>query len=110
MNLKEIEMAFNEEVDFSNVLAKTTQYIKNTLLDSDNNFLSEDVTDGFYDFSSLRIEYDKTYVLIDEVENNNPFFRLKFYLYKPDEKLPSYTYEIEYNCNGEFSDEYFLKC
>lgn len=38
-----------------------------------------------------------------------PYFRLEFYLYEYDFETPKYIYEIEYNCSGEFLDEYFLE-
>lgn len=38
-----------------------------------------------------------------------PYFRLEFYLYEYDFETPKYIDEIEYNCSGEFLDEYFLE-
>ncbi|AOR25008.1 hypothetical protein [Clostridium taeniosporum] len=108
MNLKKVEALFNELFDFDNLLKDATQYIEKILLESDTNFLAEDVTDETHSFKELKVEYNRTHLLINNL-GSMPSFRLEFYLYEYGDELPKYTYEIEYNSSGEFLDEYFLE-
>lgn len=108
MELKKVEQLFNQMFDFDNLIKKSVEYIKNILLESDTNFLCEGVTDEGYSLKQLRVEYNRTHLLINE-SRRMPYFRLEFYLYEYDSETPKYIYEIEYNCSGEFLDEYFLE-
>ena len=107
MDLTKVEALFNELFDFNNLVRNATKYIENILLESDTNFLSEEVTDEFCAFNKLRIEYNMTYLLINKL-TSMPSFRLKFHLIESNAEILKYVYEIEYNCSGEFLDEYFL--
>lgn len=108
MELKKVETLFNELFDFKTLVKNATQYIENILLESDTNFLSEEVTDTFCSYKQLRVEYNKTHLFINEI-GRMPYFRLEFYLYEYASETPKYIYEVEYNSIGEFSDEYFLE-
>ncbi|URZ05801.1 hypothetical protein [Clostridium felsineum] len=104
MELKKIEELFNNMTDFNRLVEDASEYIKNILLESDNNFLSENISDEVSSLKDLKVEYNRTHLLINE-NGRMPYFRLEFYLC--DSENPKYIYEIEYNCSGEFSDEYF---
>jgi hypothetical protein len=106
MELKKVEELFNQLFNFNNLVKDATQYIENILLHSDTNFLSEEVTDESCSLNQLRVEYNKTQLLINEI-GRMPYFRLEFYLYEHTLVTPKYVYEIEYDSSGEFSDEYF---
>lgn len=108
--LKKIEDLFNKYFDFNNLITQANKYIKETLPESDTNFLSEDdeIANESYPLKQLRIEYNKTHLLINNV-GSMPYFRLEFYLYEQQAEYPKYIYEIEYNSYGEFLDEYFMK-
>ena len=108
MELKKVEQLFNQMSDFDNLKKNATEYIKNILLESDTNFLSKEVTDEACSLKQLRVEYNRTHLLINE-SGRMPYFRLEFYLYEYNSETPKYIYEIEYNCSGEFLDEYFLE-
>jgi len=108
MNLKKVEVLFNEIFDFNNLIKDATKYIEKILLESNTNFLSEDITDENCSFKELKVEYNSTRLLINNL-GSMPSFRLEFYLYEYAGELPKYTYEIEYNSSGEFLDEYFLE-
>lgn len=108
MKLKKVETLFNELFDFDNLIKDATQYIEKTLLESDINFLSEDGEDDTELFKELKVEYNRTNLLVNNI-GNMPYFRLEFYLFEDGNEIPKYTYEIEYTCSGEFSDEYFLE-
>lgn len=109
-NMLEVQDRFNNEFNFHELKEITYNYIEKILNESEDEF--------FYDYSKnekeirelrkMRIEYDLTQLIINRM-GCNPIFTLKFNLYKAKEETPNYTYEVEYNMNGEFLDEYFIE-
>lgn len=107
MKLSGVEKLFNELFNFEKLLSETKEYVEKTLSECETNFLSEEFEEGECNFKELRVEYSRTHILINKSEGQ-PSFRLEFNLYEPNEDFPIYTYEVEYNSEGKFLDEYLL--
>lgn len=108
MKLTLVEEQFNKVFDFEELLKQSKEYIEKALQNSESNFLFEE---GHVDcdlLKEIRIEYNKTSIFINNADRM-PYFRLEFYLHTGTSEHPVYIYEIEFNCDGEFSDEYFLE-
>ena len=76
----------------------------------ESNFLQESVSQlpqGVL-FSDLIIQYRVTHVLLKKAYGAGPSFRLVFDLLEPIDGEELFTYEIEYNSDGEYSDDHFL--
>lgn len=106
-DLRSIEKIFNEKFDFDNLMKITKEYVEKTLSECETNFLTEDEENKGYPFQELTVEYNRTCIFINE-NGSNPYFRINFYLYEPNCERPKFIYDVEYNCRGEFLDEYFL--
>lgn len=110
MNLTSIEEVFNEEYRFEDLKKKAITNIENMLSDYENNFLIDSIDQLPKDimFKELRIEYRTTYIVLNKENGAKPSFRLVFDLIEPKNHKELFTYEIEYNSNGEYSDDFFL--
>ncbi|QHI73460.1 hypothetical protein [Aminipila terrae] len=108
MKLTLIEEQFNKIFDFEALLEQSKKYIEKALQNSESNFLSDEANIDDDLLKEIRIEYNKTSIFINNAERM-PYFRLEFYLHKSASVRPMYIYEIEFNCEGQFADEYFLE-
>lgn len=101
---------FNKEFNFDKLVADTTEYIKNILKNSEDEFFIDYAKNEqeILELRKMNIQYNSTQLNINN-EGSKPTFTLKYNLYKSLDDSPSYTYEVEYNCYGEFLDEYFLE-
>ena len=80
------------------------------LEDYKNNFLIDSVKQlpkGVL-FKDLKIEYRTTYIVLNKANGAKPSFRLVFDLIESQKEEELFTYEIEYNSNGKYSDDFFL--
>ncbi len=111
MNIKDIQDVFNANYGFNDLKEKSREYIKNIVVNYENNFLSEIFQDSpkSQKLNSFMIEYSKTYLIINKCLGENPSFRIVFDFINPDSGYAEFVYEIEYNIVGEFLDEFFLK-
>ncbi len=109
-NLIDIQEKFNNVFDFPKLKENTKKYIERVLTESDDEFFFDYGTNKneIQDLRKMRIDYELTQINLNR-EGSMPCFSLKYYLYCENEVSPQYTYEVEYNLNGEFLDEYFLK-
>lgn len=80
------------------------------LIETDTSFLSKKVKGGSCEFNQLRMEYNRTDLLVNEVGNSTPSFKLQFDLYEPNETFRMYYYQVKYNYLGEFLEEDFGEC
>lgn len=109
MGLVKVETLFNKIFEFDKLVIDSKNYIENMLQESDVNFLSEEFGDDSYFLKQLNVVYAKTQLFLNVCERE-PYFRLQFYLYNQyNSENPQYIYELEYDSNGKFSDEYFLE-
>lgn len=110
MRLVNLERAFTEEYGLDKLKEKTIEGIKNVLDNYENNFLKdsiEQLPQGVL-FKELKIEYRTTCLILNKANGAKPSFRLIFDLIAPQNGEELFTYEIEYNCDGEYSDDFFL--
>lgn len=109
-DLRCLQDLFNEKFNFEHLKAESIEYIRGILNDCDNNFLAEEFDDYHkrHELKNLMIKYSSTNIIINR-EGFFPCFRIKFYLEEPYNGRDVFTYEIEYNTVGEFTDEYFIE-
>lgn len=109
-DLQIVENFFNKEFNFEELQINSLKYVEEILKEAHDDFF-DDYADNEHEISDLRkmrIEYDSTKLIIN-CEGVKPVFIIKFRLYRNMHDYPEYTYEVEYNTNGEFLDEYFLE-
>ncbi|MBW6411930.1 hypothetical protein KYD98_17775 [Clostridium sp. YB-6] len=111
MNIKDIQEAFNNNYNFSDLITKSREYIEEIVDNRENNFLAETIEESQKrnELKDFVIEYSKTYLIINKCLGENPSFRIAFNFINPESGYPDYVYEIEYNILGEFQDEFFLE-
>ena len=103
-----IENYFNKLINFEDLKIKTKGYLEQ-LIQDDKSIIFEDCTeDEIRIIKESTIEYEDTCIFINNV-GEYPFFRIKYNLYSPKNNMLNFTYEVEYNVDGEFLDEYFLE-
>lgn len=110
MNLIDLERDFIKEVNLDGQIKTTTKDIRSLLNDYNNNFLSESISDlplGLT-FDKLVIQYRETYLLLNKSNGSGLSYRLVFVLVDPVQDEELFAYEIEFNSNGEYLDDFFL--
>ncbi len=110
MKLVSFEKTFEEEYFFDELKQKTINNIQSILDNSDSNFLKDSIDElpqGIL-FSDLKIEYRATYIMLKKANGAKPSFRLVFDLLEPNDDEELFTYEIEYNSDSEYLDDFFL--
>lgn len=61
-------------------------------------------------YSDLKIEYKYTNIFVNNIDREFPYFRISLRLVHPKTGIGIYYYDVDYNMDGEFSDEYFSRC
>lgn len=110
MNLIKFEDSFNEAYKYELMKKNAIKNIRELLDNYKENFLQESINKLPEDvrFSELKIIYRATYIILNKDNGAKPSFRLVFDLVEPIDDKELFTYEIEYNSNGEYSDDFFL--
>ncbi|MGE5397173.1 MAG: hypothetical protein ACM3MK_06500 [Chitinophagales bacterium] len=109
MNLVDIEEQFNKTYGFAALRSKTIALWLEVVTNADNSFLSEErdkLPDGV-NFSDLGIEYKRTHLILNDTNRTKPYFRLYLELLHPTTSRQMFWYEVEYDIDGNFSDEFF---
>lgn len=107
MNLRKIEILFNEQCDTNKIIKNATKYVEKRLWESNNDFLFKKVKNDSIKFNKLKIEYKIIELILNQVDGMQPFFLIKFDLYEPNEDFADYFYEIKYDYLGQFLGEDF---
>lgn len=111
MNLKSIEQIFNDNYDFEKLKKNTVHLLENLIQNSDNNFLKDvegELPKGLK-YSDLKIKYNCTNIFVNNNDREYPYFRISLHLVHPKTGIRLFYYDVDYNIDGEFSDEYFSR-
>lgn len=109
VDLKSIEETFNNVYDFEILKHKTGQRLKELVQNYPNNFLKDEqgsLPKGL-NYSDLSIRYKCVNIFINNFDREVPFFRICFDLVHPMTGIQIFYYDVDYNIDGKFSDEYF---
>nr|WP_202113090.1 hypothetical protein [Paenibacillus sp. MMS18-CY102] len=90
--MKSIEQSFNDKYNFEALKNNTIEILKRLIRNSDHNFLQDEKGElpAGLEFSDLQIEYIHTSI-------------------NPKTGIRLFYYDVDYNMDGEFSDEYFSR-
>lgn len=110
MNLNKLEKLIKEDMDINSLKIDASSRIKSLLEDYENNFLNEsrDLLSAGAVFNELIIDYRSCYILLDKSYGAKPSCRFIFDLKESLDDIAVFTYEIEYDCYGNYSDDFFL--
>lgn len=105
-----IEKNFNEEFNFAELKQETESYIKEVLKNYEVNLLEdcEEKLPKDVKLKDLKIEYYHTNIILNKEYGAELSFRLAFNLINPINEDILFIYEVEYNSNREFSDEFLI--
>lgn len=109
VDLKSLEETFNNVYDFEMLKHKTGQHLKELVQNYPQNFLKDEqgsLPKGL-SYSDLNIRYKCVNIFINNFDREAPFFRICFDLVHPRTGIQIFYYDVDYNIDGEFSDEYF---
>lgn len=99
----ELEKEFDTIYDLKTLIKKSICDIKEIRLDEKCCIYEDSNAEEIKDIKNAEIKYFGKEIFIN-CEGGFPKFLLKFVL---EGKLNNYMYELEFNLDGEFSDEYF---
>ena len=103
-----IESYFNKLINFEELKIKTKRCFDEILQDEKSAIFEDCTEEEISKIKNSTIKYSDTYIFINNI-GSFPFFRIKYDLYFEESNIPNFTYEVEYNVNGEILDDYFLE-
>ncbi|MFC6648706.1 hypothetical protein [Paenibacillus rhizoplanae] len=109
MDLKSIEQTFNLIYDFEKINNSTRKILEEIVSKSSINFLKDEkgnLPKGVK-YSDLLIEYKCVNIFINNSDREFPYFRICYDLVHPKTGIQMFYYHVDYNIDGEFSDDYF---
>ncbi|ODP29529.1 hypothetical protein PTI45_01012 [Paenibacillus nuruki] len=109
MDLKSIEHTFNLIYDFEKLKDSTQEILEELVHKCSTNFLKDEersLPKGL-SYSDLTIQYRYVSIFVNSFDREFPYFRICFDLVHPKTGIQLFYYHVDYNIDGEFSDEYF---
>ncbi len=107
--MKSIEQTFNAIYDFEKMKDSTKKQLEALVNNYPNNILKDEegsLPKGL-SYSDFRIQYKCVNMFINNFDREFPYFRICFDLVHPKTGIQLFYYDVDYNIDGEFSDEYF---
>lgn len=111
MDLKLIEQTFNIIYEFEKIKDSTRNILEELLLKSSKNFLKDEegsLPKGL-GYSDLLIQYKCVNIFVNNIDRDFPYFRICFDLVHPKTGIQIFYYHVDYNIDGQFSDDYFAR-
>ncbi len=109
MKLNLIEQNFNLTYNFEKVKRQTSELLEELVRKSSTNFLKEESSNlpKGLSYSDLKIRYKQVNIFLNNFDRDIPYFRVCFELIHPKTEIQIFYYDVDYDIDGNFSDEYF---
>nr|WP_216855420.1 hypothetical protein [Paenibacillus alba] len=106
-----IEQAFNDKYNFEKTKKNSIELLEKLISNSHCNFLKdeEEKLPAGLKYSDLKIRYKCTNIFINNTDREFPYYRICLELVHPRTEIQLFYYDVDYNIQGDFSDEYFGK-